>query len=76
MRVSKDKRKYTAKTENFLGGFKIASPDETIDKIVKDKASIARFGDGELENTEIDYIYYTIFILHYGIIDVNNYSIF
>lgn len=49
MRVSKDKRKYTAKTENFLGGFKIASPDETIDKIVKDKASIARFGDGEFD---------------------------
>ena len=49
MKVSKSKGKYTAKTEDILGGFKIASPDETIDKIVNDKCSISRFGDGEFD---------------------------
>jgi glycosyltransferase family protein len=49
MELDKSKRKYTAKTKDILGGFKIASPDETIDKIVNDKCSIARFGDGEFD---------------------------
>lgn len=49
MKLSKSKRKYTAKTKDILGGFKIASPDETIDKLVNDKCSIARFGDGEFD---------------------------
>ena len=49
MEVNKSKRKYTAKTKDILGGFKIASPDETIDKLVNDKCSISRFGDGEFD---------------------------
>ena len=49
MRVSKSKRKYTAKTKDILEGFKIASPEETIDKLVNDNCSIARFGDGEFD---------------------------
>src|SRR5260221_13090330 len=28
---------------------KVATPEETIDKIINDKVSIARFGDGEYE---------------------------
>ena len=49
MEVSKTNKSYTAKTEDILSGFKIASPDDTIDKIVNDNCSIARFGDGEFD---------------------------
>lgn len=49
MEVNKNKKKYTATTKNILGGFKIASPDETIDKLINDKCSISRFGDGEFD---------------------------
>lgn len=43
------KHKYTAKTEDILGGFKIASPEQTIDKLVNENCSISRFGDGEFD---------------------------
>lgn len=49
MEVDRNKRKYTAKTKDFLKGFKIATPEETIDKIIDDKCSITRFGDGEFD---------------------------
>lgn len=49
MKLSKDKRKYIAKTEKVLGKYDIATPEETIDKIVNDKVSISRFGDGEFD---------------------------
>ena len=49
MKVSKTNKNYTAKTEDILSGFKIKSPDDTIEKIVNDNCSIARFGDGEFD---------------------------
>ena len=49
MRLNRKKLKFTAKPEQILGHFKIASPEETLDKILKDKASITRFGDGEFD---------------------------
>ena len=49
MKLCHKKQKYVATTQNILRGFKIASPDETIDKIVNEKSSIARFGDGEFD---------------------------
>lgn len=49
MKLSKNKRKYIAKAEKVLGKYNIATPEETIDKIVKDKVSITRFGDGEFD---------------------------
>ena len=33
----------------ILKGFKIKSPDETLDEIIKKKKSIVRFGDGEFD---------------------------
>lgn len=49
MKLSFKKCNYTATVQDILGGFHIASPEETIDKIVEDKCSIARFGDGEFD---------------------------
>lgn len=49
MKLSFKKCKYTARTRDILGGFHIASPEETIKKIVEDGCSIARFGDGEFD---------------------------
>lgn len=49
MKPSFKKCKYTAGTHDILGGFQIASPEDTIKKIVEDKCSIARFGDGEFD---------------------------
>lgn len=49
MKLSKSKRRYKAKAEKVLGKYNIATPEETIDKIVKDKVSITRFGDGEFD---------------------------
>lgn len=49
MESDETKRQYTAKTKDLLGGFKIASPEETIEKIINDNASITRFGDGEFD---------------------------
>lgn len=49
MRLNKNKRKYYSNTEKVLGRYNIVSPIETIEKIVKDNASISRFGDGEFD---------------------------
>ena len=49
MKLSKSKAKYIAKAEKVLGKYNIATPEETIDKIIKDKVSITRFGDGEFD---------------------------
>lgn len=49
MKISHKNQKYTATTKNILEGFKIKSPEETIDEIVKYNKSIARFGDGEFD---------------------------
>ena len=49
MKLSKKKFKFTATPEKVLGHFKIASPEETIEKILRDKSSITRFGDGEFD---------------------------
>lgn len=49
MKVSRNKQKYLAKTSDILGGFKIKTPEETIQKIISDNCSITRFGDGEFD---------------------------
>lgn len=49
MKVSRKKQKYFAKTSDILGGFKIKTPEETIQKIISDNCSITRFGDGEFD---------------------------
>lgn len=49
MKLNKRKLKFTAKPEKILGHFKILPPEETIDKILKDGSSIARYGDGEFD---------------------------
>ena len=49
MKICHKKQRFVATTEQILKGFKIASPEETIDKIIKDKCSISRFGDGEFD---------------------------
>lgn len=52
MRLCKKLKKFTAKTENVVGKYDIATPEETIDEIISKNKSITRFGDGE-----IDFIY-------------------
>lgn len=47
IRVSHKKCKYRARTSDVLGGFKIKTPEETLDKIINENCSIARLGDGE-----------------------------
>lgn len=42
-------KKYTATVKNILSGFKIKSPEETIEKIVNEGCSITRYGDGEFD---------------------------
>ena len=49
MKLSRKKYKLKANTENILGGFKIATPEDTLDRIIKDKCSISRLGDGEFD---------------------------
>ena len=49
MKVSRKKQKYFAKTSDILVGFKIKTPEETIQKIISDNCSITRFGDGEFD---------------------------
>ncbi len=49
MKLSHKKQKYLATTKTILTGFKIASPEETINKIISEKCSISRFGDGEFD---------------------------
>ena len=49
MKLSHQNQKYFATTKSILEGFKIASPEETISKLINDKCSISRFGDGEFD---------------------------
>lgn len=49
MKLSHKKCNYSASTSDILNGFKIKTPEETIEKIIKDECSIARFGDGEFD---------------------------
>ena len=49
MHVSHKKQKYIGNVLKILQGFKIKSPEETIDKIINDNCSITRFGDGEFD---------------------------
>lgn len=49
MKLNLKKHNYTANTQEILSGFKIANPEETINKIINDNCSIARFGDGEFD---------------------------
>lgn len=50
MKLSKEHgRRFIAKSENVLGRFNIASPEETIDELIRTGKSITRFGDGEFD---------------------------
>ena len=50
MKLSREHgRRFIAKSENVLGRFDIASPEETIDELIKTGKSISRFGDGEFD---------------------------
>lgn len=49
MKVSKEKRKFLADCEKVLGKYNIATPEETIDELVRTGKSISRFGDGEFD---------------------------
>lgn len=49
VKLSKKKVRYYAKLENILTRYKIASPEETIEKIVSENKSISRYGDGEFD---------------------------
>jgi len=49
VKLSKKKVRYYAKLENILTKYKIASPEETIEKIVSGNKSISRYGDGEFD---------------------------
>lgn len=46
MKISHKKQKYIGNVLKILQGFKIKSPEETIDKIINDNCSITRFGRG------------------------------
>ena len=43
-----NKMNYNARVSQIIDGYNIKSSLETVEKIVKDRCSIARFGDGEL----------------------------
>lgn len=49
MKLSHKKYKLKANISDILGGFKIATPEDTLDKIINDKCSISRLGDGEFD---------------------------
>lgn len=49
MELSRKKRKYYAKAEKVIGRYKIATPEETVEKIINENKSIARYGDGEFD---------------------------
>lgn len=50
MKLSREHgRRFIAKSENVLGRFDIASPEETIDELIRTGKSITRFGDGEFD---------------------------
>lgn len=49
MKINLDKHNYKANTEKILSGFKISSPEDTINMIINNNCSITRFGDGEFD---------------------------
>ena len=49
MKLSHKKYKLKANISDIWGGFKIATPEDTLDKIINDKCSISRLGDGEFD---------------------------
>lgn len=49
MKLNLNRKNYTATTADILKGFKIASPNDTINKLIFNQCSIARFGDGEFD---------------------------
>ena len=49
MKLNRNKCKYIANTTTILGGFHIASPEDTIERITNENYSITRFGDGEFD---------------------------
>lgn len=49
MKVCKEKKKYHAKLEQIIGGYDIATPEETVEKLISENKSITRFGDGEFD---------------------------
>lgn len=49
MKLNRNKKKYYANTKNVIGHYKIATPDETIEKIISGNKSILRYGDGEFD---------------------------
>lgn len=49
MKVSLKKEKYSSIPEKVLGHYNIATPIETVKKIIQENKSIARFGDGEFD---------------------------
>ena len=49
LRLSKDKRKYTADCTKVMGHYKIKTPEETLDELINTNKSITRLGDGEFD---------------------------
>ena len=49
LRLSKDKRKFTADVAKVMGHYDIATPEETLDELINTNKSITRFGDGEFD---------------------------
>lgn len=49
LKLDNKKRKYYAKPEKVIGKYKIATPEETVDVLINENKSIARFGDGEFD---------------------------
>ncbi len=49
MKSIKKSKVYYSSTEKILGHFKIATPEETVKKLIKENKSIARYGDGEFD---------------------------
>lgn len=49
MIINLNKHNYKANTKKILSGFKISSPEDTINMIINNNCSITRFGDGEFD---------------------------
>lgn len=49
MKLNRDKKRYYANAKKVIGHYKIATPEETIEEIINENRSIARYGDGEFD---------------------------
>ena len=49
MKVKLERKKYVAKTQDILGNYKIASAEDTMEKLINENCSISRYGDGEFK---------------------------